>query len=163
MLLWDDIYHHYYICYLMYNILDKLTEGNIFEKIIKKNKVNMKNSQKILVVDDSETNLVLVEAVLIDAGYEVDTVDSYFKAINALKENIPQLILLDILMPEKTGFDLMKKLKDEETFCKIPIIIVTAHASNDNKLFAKELGAVDVIEKPIDIPDFLNKIDKALN
>ncbi len=122
----------------------------------------MKNLPKILIVDDSETNLILIEAVLLDEGYKTDVANSYFKAIDSLKKSIPQLILLDVLMPQKTGFDLMKKLKEDERYNKIPIIIVTAYASNDNKLIARELGAVDVIEKPIDIPDFLLKIENAL-
>lgn len=123
----------------------------------------MKEPQKILVVDDSETNLLLIEAILIDEGYDIKTANSYYKAIDVLKTYKPQLILLDILMPEKTGFDLLKKLREEPLYKDIKVIIVTAYANNDNQLIAKELGAIDVIEKPIDIPDFLTKITKAIN
>ena len=65
-------------------------------------------------------------------------------------------------MPNENGFDLLKRLKSNGIFKDIPIIIVTAFANKENRLMAKELGAIDVIEKPINIPEFLGKIGNAL-
>lgn len=122
----------------------------------------MKRNTKILVVDDSETNLVLLEAVLEDDGFDVEIAFSVKDAEDSLKKSVPDLILLDLLMPNENGFDLLKKLKSNESLSHIPIIIVTAFANDENKVIAKDLGAVDIIEKPINIPDFLNKVHKAL-
>ena len=116
----------------------------------------------ILIVDDSETNLVLLEAILEDDGFNVKTAYNVKEAEDVLKSTIPQLILLDLLMPNENGFDLLRKLKANTELKNIPTIIVTAFANKENKIIAKDLGAADIIEKPINIPDFLDKVYKAL-
>lgn len=121
----------------------------------------MKN-MSVLVVDDSETNLVLLEAILEDEGFEVKIAYCAKDAEILLKGFTPDLILLDLLMPNENGFDLLKKLKANSNHQQIPIIIVTAFANAENKIIAKDLGAVDIIEKPINIPDFLDKVYNAL-
>lgn len=120
------------------------------------------DKKNILIVDDSETNLVLLEAILEDDGYNVEKAYSAKEAIVSLTKGIPHLILLDLLMPNENGFDLLKRLKSNGIFKSIPIIIVTAFANKENRIMAKELGAIDVIEKPINIPEFLDKITSAL-
>ncbi len=122
----------------------------------------MDKKYNILVVDDSETNLVLLEAILVDDGYKVQKAYSVREAVDLLTKSIPHLILLDLLMPNENGFDLLKKLKSGKNYNNIPIIIVTAFANQENKIIAKNLGAEDVIEKPIDIPEFLDKVHKVL-
>lgn len=122
----------------------------------------MDKKYNILIVDDSETNLVLLEAILEDEGYKVQKAYSVREAVDLLTKSIPHLILLDLLMPNENGFDLLKKLKSGENYNNIPIIIVTAFANQENKIIAKNLGAEDVIEKPIDIPEFLDKVHKVL-
>jgi len=121
------------------------------------------SKSNILVVDDSETNLVLLEAILEDDGFDVSIAYSVKEAEALLKKDIPNLILLDLLMPNENGFSLLQKLKSNEIMKDIPVIIVTAFANNENNIKAKQLGAVDIIEKPINIPDFLKKVHSALN
>ena len=65
-------------------------------------------------------------------------------------------------MPNENGFDLLKKLKSNINYSKIPVIIVTAFANKENSAMSFDLGAIDIIEKPIDIPLFLEKVNKAL-
>jgi len=122
----------------------------------------MKRS-KILVVDDSETNLVLLEAILEDDGFDVSIAYNVKEAETQLQKDIPNLILLDLLMPNENGFSLLQKLKSNEIMRDIPVIIVTAFANSENNIKAKHLGAADIIEKPINIPDFITKVHKALN
>ena len=122
--------------------------------------MNKKNN--ILVVDDSETNLVLLEAILEEEDFNVRTALSAKEAYELIQLSTPDLILLDILMPNENGFDLLKKLKYSDGYNKIPVIIVTAFANSENKRKANNYGVVDVIEKPIDIPDFLKKVYKEL-
>lgn len=123
----------------------------------------MDKKYNILIVDDSETNLVLLEAILEGDEYNVQKAYNAREALELLTESVPHLILLDLLMPNENGFDLLKRLKSNDIFKKIPIIIVTAFANRENRIIAKDLGAVDVIEKPINIPEFLEKIKSALN
>lgn len=123
----------------------------------------MIKGNNVLIVDDSETNLVLLEAILEDSGCKVEKAYSAKEAMVFLSKSIPNLILLDLLMPNENGFDLLKKIKKIEEFKSVPVIIVTAFANKENRIMASDLGAEDVLEKPIDIPDFLYKIDRALN
>lgn len=122
----------------------------------------MDKKGNILVVDDSETNLVLLEAILEEENFNVQTALSAKEGYELIQVRIPDLILLDILMPNENGFDLLKKLKAKDDYCEIPVIIVTAFANDSNKSKADDYGVIDVIEKPIDIPDFLQKVYKIL-
>jgi CheY-like chemotaxis protein len=122
----------------------------------------MNTKKNILVVDDSETNLVLIEAILEDEGFLVKKAFSVKEATELLSDYIPDLILLDLLMPNENGFDLLKRLKTDKIYSKIPVIIVTAFANKENTAMSFDLGAIDLIEKPIDIPLFLEKVNKAL-
>jgi DNA-binding response OmpR family regulator len=122
----------------------------------------MNTKKNILVVDDSETNLVLIEAILEDEGFLVKKAFSVKEATELLSDFIPDLILLDLLMPNENGFDLLKRLKTDKTYSKIPVIIVTAFANKENTAMSFDLGAIDLIEKPIDISLFLEKVNKAL-
>lgn len=123
----------------------------------------MNKNKNILVVDDSETNLLLLEAVLSDENYKVTTALSAKEAYQTLEKETPDLILLDLLMPNENGFDVIQKLQKDENHKLIPVIIVTAFANPENMETAMKYGVVDVIEKPIDIPEFLNKVKKVLN
>lgn len=119
--------------------------------------------KKILVVDDSETNLLLLRAVLEDAGYEVKLINDSYQAVKYVEEQQPDLVLLDLLMPGMDGFEFMIQLKEENTRLSLPIIVVTAYDSRDNTQKAMDLGATDVINKPIDISDFLSKVEQIVN
>jgi len=119
--------------------------------------------KKILVIDDSETNLLLLRAVLEDAGYDVELLDDSQKAVAYIDNYQPDLILLDLLMPGMDGFEFMHKIHQDTSKTGFPIVVVTAYDSQDNKQKAKDLGAVDVINKPIDISSFLDKVEQIVN
>ncbi len=120
--------------------------------------------KKILVIDDSETNLVLLKAILEDAGFDIELANNSFEAKDLYPQVKPDLILLDLLMPGMDGFDFLKHLNEEESEeVEVPIIVVTAYANDENVKKARDLGAYDVIEKPIDISDFLFKINQVLD
>ena len=116
----------------------------------------MNKDKTILVVDDSETNLILLDAILSE---EFNVKQAYTVLIN----NKLDLILLDLLMPNENGFEIIKNLQNSIKYKQIPIIVVTAFANEGNKQKANEYGVLDVIEKPIDIPVFLDKIVSVLN
>jgi CheY-like chemotaxis protein len=124
----------------------------------------MKKNQtsRILVVDDSATNIVLLEAILNGQGYLIETAQSVKEAYQIIKKETVNLILLDLLMPRISGYDFLKEIKSNESTKNIPVIIVSAVADPENKKRSIELGALDFINKPIDIQDFIERIDTIL-
>lgn len=118
--------------------------------------------QKILVVDDSSTNVVLLEAILQKEGYEVISSLHAKEGLKYVNSMDPDLILLDLLMPEISGFDFMKTYNDMNKKRKIPVIVVSAVGTRENIKLSKELGAVSFINKPVDIPALLNLINNTI-
>ncbi|MDX2442900.1 MAG: response regulator [Bacteroidales bacterium] len=118
--------------------------------------------QKILVVDDSSTNVVLLEAILQREGYEVISSLHAKEGLKYVNSMDPDLILLDLLMPEISGFDFMKTYNDMNKKRKIPVIVVSAVGTRENIKLSKELGAVSFINKPVDIPALLNLINNTI-
>ena len=118
--------------------------------------------QKVLVGDDSSTNVVLLDAILNKEGYEVITSLSAKEGLKYITSMDPDLVLLDLLMPEVSGFDFMKTYNDMEKKRRIPVIVVSAVGTPENKKLSKELGAVSFINKPVDIPELLNLIKQTL-
>ncbi len=124
----------------------------------------MKKDQisRILVVDDSSTNIVLLEAILNGQGYDIETAQSVKEAYQIIKKENVNLILLDLLMPKISGFDFLREIKNNDSTKDIPVIIVSAVADVDNRRRSMELGAMDFINKPIDIQDFIERIETIL-
>ncbi len=123
---------------------------------------NMNNTYKILAIDDSATNNTLLEAVLRTKGYEILAVESAKEAFKTLETNKVDLILLDLLMPGISGFDFLKEIKRNSLLKNIPVIIISAAGTEKNKADTRTLGAIDFVEKPIDINIFLEKVEKQL-
>lgn len=115
-----------------------------------------------MVVDDSSTNIVLLEAILNGQGYIIETAQSVKEAYQIIKKDMVHLILLDLLMPRVSGYDFLKEIKENESTRDIPVIIVSAVADPENRKKSIELGAIDFINKPIDIQDFIERIDAIL-
>jgi CheY-like chemotaxis protein len=119
--------------------------------------------KKILVIDDSETNLLLLQAILEDAGYQVTLLSNSCDAVQIIEQHKPDLVLLDLLMPDMDGFEFMKHLNNGSGSLPAPVLVISAHTGQENNEKARELGALDVINKPIDITSFLNRVNKILN
>ncbi len=105
---------------------------------------------KVLVVDDLEQNLRLLEAKLKMEYYTVYTATNGFDCIKLAKEKLPDIILLDVMMPEIDGFQTCRKLKDDPVTASIPVVMVTALTEQEDKIRGLESGADDFITKPID-------------
>jgi len=116
----------------------------------------------IFVVDDSDTNLTMAESVLED-HYSVMTMPSASKMFNLLEKLIPDLILLDIEMPEMNGFDALKKLKSIDKWFNIPVMFLTGRNDSEVEAYGFEIGAVDFITKPFSAPVLLNRIQTHLD
>jgi two-component system, cell cycle response regulator DivK len=117
----------------------------------------------ILVVDDSTTNIVLLEAILEENGYKIDTALNVKEAIQCIDKRLPDLILLDLLMPKVSGFEFLEQLRADENTRMIPVLVVSAIADDDNINRILHLGAVNFIKKPIDIQYLVEEVHKILN
>jgi len=115
----------------------------------------------IFLVDDSATNLTIAEDVL-SKQYRVVALPSAAKMFTTLKKIIPDLILLDIDMPEMSGFEAMEILKSGSSYSQIPVIFLTSMADPSTEARGIELGAVDFILKPFSKPVLLNRIKNHL-
>ena len=116
---------------------------------------------KILIVDDLPANVLLLERMLGEAGYETVTSTLDPRAVHALHEtNCYDLILLDLQMPRMDGFEVMEGLKDIETAGYLPVLVITAQP--DHKLRALRAGARDFISKPFDVAEVLTRVHNML-
>ena len=116
----------------------------------------------IFVVDDSDTNLSMAEAVLEDQ-YRVMTIPSAAKMFTLLERITPDLILLDIEMPEMDGFATINKLKAQSAWQDIPVMFLTGRNDPEVEASGLEKGAVDFVTKPFSAPVLLNRIKTHLD
>ncbi|MBL8758355.1 MAG: response regulator [Phycisphaerae bacterium] len=113
---------------------------------------------RILLVDDNEQNLELLEAYLEELGAEVSTACDGVEALDVIARGHPDLILLDIMMPRMSGYQLCGKLKGDAKTRHIPVIMVTALAEVSDMERATDCGADDFLTKPVHKPDLLAKV-----
>ncbi len=105
-------------------------------------------SEKILAVDDNAVNLKVVSAALIHAGYEVITAQSGPEALAMIEKSLPDVVLLDISMPEMDGYEVCRRLRANPRTAQLPIMMLTAHDSLEEKVKGFEVGADDYLTKP---------------
>jgi DNA-binding response OmpR family regulator len=117
---------------------------------------------KILIVDDAPEIEVLMEDILKPLGYEVEAAASADAAWEKIRRARPELILLDIMMTGKNGFDFCRELKNT-AFRDIPVIIVSVKRDKADIEKGKQVGADDYVTKPFDPDDLVNKIQKLLH
>ena len=114
-------------------------------------------SENILVVDDELSNRRIVEQVLSRAGYSVETADDGAEALKRLDAFRPDLIVLDFMMPEISGMDVLRELRKRED--DTPVIMITAYGDAETKRRALENGAAGLLTKPIDFAALRQEID----
>ncbi|XHX79742.1 MAG: PleD family two-component system response regulator [Stenomitos frigidus ULC029] len=113
----------------------------------------------VLVVDDIADNLLLLQLVLEMEGYRVNMAANGASALSKIQESPPDLVLLDVMMPEMNGFQVTQSLRQTEDFSLLPIVLITADQDIDLPQ-ALEIGANDVICKPVDMDELLVKVGK---
>jgi len=118
--------------------------------------------KKVLVVDDDPLLIRLVKEILKSQGYAVETAKDGIDAMIMVKNNKPDLIILDIMMPELNGYDVLKTLKFNEDYKKIPVILLTAREQELDKRISTMMG-IDYLQKPLDRELFLNKVQQAVH
>ncbi|MDX1975643.1 MAG: response regulator [Rickettsiales bacterium] len=118
--------------------------------------------KRILIVEDNELNLKLFRDLLTAHGYETMETKEGFEAIAITRKEKPDLILMDIQLPEISGIDVTRKLKSDAATSSIPIIAVTAFAMKDDEEKILSAGCQAYLSKPISIVPFLNTVRRFL-
>ena len=121
------------------------------------------SAKKILIVEDNELNLKLFRDLLGANGYETIETKEGYEAINLARNVRPDLILMDIQLPEISGLEVTKRIKADPDIRHIPIIAVTAFAMKDDEEKILRAGCEAYISKPISIADFLAAVRRFLN
>ncbi|MBQ3835186.1 MAG: response regulator [Elusimicrobia bacterium] len=125
----------------------------------------MAEKNKILVIDDNESFLEIFSTNLQVSGYEVYTEVNAKNGFERIYDIMPDLIILDIYLPDKTGFEIAEEIKKDERISSIPIMLITADTSDTAATVdeAFNRGADDCIFKPVNMDDTLKRIANLLN
>ena len=113
----------------------------------------------ILLVDDEEKNLKLMGAMLLREGYRVLKANNGNDALEMLKSEDVQAVLLDVMMPGLSGYDVLKKIRENRDLAALPVIIISALMEKEERLKGLQLGADDFISKPFDMDELRAKIN----
>ena len=120
-------------------------------------------SKKVLIVEDNELNMKLFHDLLDSQGYEILQTREGMQAMAMARQHMPDLILMDIQLPEISGLEVTKWLKDDEELAHIPIIAVTAFAMKGDEERIRQGGCEAYISKPISVMHFLETVRKHLH
>lgn len=125
----------------------------------------MAEKRKILIIDDNESFLEIFSTNLQVSGYEVYTEVNAKNGFERIFDIMPDLIILDIYLPDKTGFEIAEEIKKDERISSIPIMLITADTSDTAATVdeAFNRGADDCIFKPVNMDDTLKRIANLLN
>jgi two-component system cell cycle response regulator DivK len=118
--------------------------------------------RKVLIIEDNEQNMYMLTYLLESENYEVIQAYNGITGIDAAKNHLPDLILLDIQLPGMDGYTVAVKIKEIEELKNLPIIAVTSYAMPGDREKAIESGAVGYIEKPINPDTFISQMESFL-
>ena len=122
----------------------------------------MKDKPVILIIDDQLQNIELLEAYLVPQGYEIVKATNGEEALGKLSDNQIDLILLDVMMPGMDGFELTRRIRQDNTHRLLPIILVTALRETEDRVKGIEAGCDDFISKPVDKMELLARVHSLL-
>jgi two-component system, cell cycle response regulator DivK len=118
-----------------------------------------KTSRKVLIVEDNALNMRLFNDLLEASGYETLQCVDGAKAVGLALDARPDLIIMDIQLPEVSGLDITRWLKDDERTANIPVLAVTAFAMRTDEMLVREAGCEGYLSKPIQVRSFLKTVD----
>jgi len=118
---------------------------------------------KILVVDDDIHATTLFKTILTAKGFDAFIVNDSAIAVQTANSTDPDLIILDLMMPEPNGFELCKMLRADPKYSQTPIVIFTAMGDNESKNLAMDAGADEFLTKPFRVEDLMQKIQSLIN
>lgn len=120
-------------------------------------KSNNANKSYIMAVDDSPDNLSLIEIILDDPKYDLELAESGQEALEKISQKVPDLILLDVMMPGMDGIEVTRRIREDDTLPYVPILLITAY---DPKTIANysEVVVEGLIRKPLDVDELQDRV-----
>lgn len=118
--------------------------------------------EKILVVDDEEHILELIKFNLENNGYKVISADNGNDALKLARNEVPQLVLLDLMLPGLDGYDVCREIRKDSSISSMPVIMTTAKSEELDKILGLELGADDYITKPFSVRELVARVKAVL-
>lgn len=116
------------------------------------------SSTKILIVDDSPLNITLLKRFLSKMDYDISTADNGTDAIHLIHNAIPDLVLLDLMMPGISGYEVLESLRDNQSTSNLPVVVISALDEEDDIRLAYEKGASAYLQKPVKKEELINKV-----
>lgn len=123
----------------------------------------MSDSKKILAVDDENDVLLIIKTALLSEGFEVKTASGGADGIAIAREFQPDLVILDVMMPEMTGFDVLKEMRGIPALKQVPVIMLTGVADKEKIREAIDVGVTYYIVKPFEFHDLISKVKLAIS
>ncbi len=120
------------------------------------------NTRNVLLVDDSSTNTLLLESAFKNLNFNISTAFSGEEALYLLKKKNCHLVLLDIMMPGLSGYDVLSEMSKAEKNADIPVIMVTASSKDEEEKKARAMGAADYFEKPLDLEHLITRVKELI-
>ncbi len=118
--------------------------------------------KKILIVDDSPAEIKLMQALLNEAGYPSVAINDPTRIEQTIDVERPGLILLDVVMPQRNGFQACRELKSHAEYSRIPVVMVSSKSTPSDKFWAQQQGADGYVVKPFTREDLLGAVQKFL-
>jgi two-component system, OmpR family, response regulator VicR len=123
-----------------------------------------KNKKLILCIEDEEEMIDLIRLILTRRGFDVRGANGGKEGLELVRKDHPDLVLLDLMMPEMDGWEVYQQMKADESTKDIPVIVVTAKAQSIDKVLGLHIAKVDdYIAKPFSPQELLNSVDNVLN
>jgi two-component system, OmpR family, alkaline phosphatase synthesis response regulator PhoP len=119
---------------------------------------NEANGRKVLVIDDEPGIIEIVETNLEGDGFEVISASNGKEGLEKIKREAPELVVLDVMMPEMDGWEVLRNLERDPETAGLPVIMLTAKAADEDYIYGLEEGAVEYITKPFLPQELVNRI-----
>ena len=120
-------------------------------------------SRKVVYIEDEQEMIELVRLILVRKGYEVIGASGGREGLDMIRRELPDVVLLDLMMPDMDGWDVYQQMKADETTRQIPVIVVTAKAQNIDKVLGLHIAKVeDYISKPFSPQELVNSLERVL-
>jgi twitching motility two-component system response regulator PilH len=116
--------------------------------------------KKVLIVDDSQAEVHLMQSVLQQGGFHSVGISDPMRIEDAIEEERPNVILLDVVMPQRNGFQACRELKSQDTYSQIPVILVTSRSSPSDRYWGEQQGANGWVAKPFTPEELLNAVKR---